>query len=71
MSAVKKKYSITINEKNCKRCGYCIEFCPGGVYEPARDGLPLVKHPEKCTGCGLCDLRCPDFAITLEVVESE
>jgi len=22
-----------------------------------------VKDPDRCTGCELCELRCPDFAI--------
>jgi 2-oxoglutarate ferredoxin oxidoreductase subunit delta len=28
-------------------------------------GYPYVKHPEKCINCGWCELRCPDFAITV------
>ncbi|WP_347489535.1 4Fe-4S dicluster domain-containing protein [Desulfoscipio sp. XC116] len=66
-----KVSNITVNEKNCKRCGYCIEFCPGKVYVAAKDGLPLVSQLENCTNCGLCALRCPDFAIELEVAVSE
>jgi NAD-dependent dihydropyrimidine dehydrogenase PreA subunit len=23
-------------------------------------------YPEKCTGCGMCELRCPDFAIEVK-----
>jgi len=67
----KKIEAIYINEKNCKRCGYCIEFCPAKVYGAAKDGLPLVNDLEKCTGCGFCELRCPDFAISVEVTVSE
>lgn len=61
---------ITINEAYCKRCGLCIAFCSKKVYAPARDGLPVPVAVERCNACGLCDLRCPDFAITLEVGES-
>jgi len=63
--------NILIIEKNCKRCGYCIEFCPGKVFGSARDGLPLVNQLENCKNCGLCELRCPDFAIELEVQAGE
>ncbi len=66
----KKTVAVNINEKNCKRCGYCIEFCPAKVFGAAKDGLPLVGHLDKCTSCGFCELRCPDFAITLEVIAS-
>ncbi|WRO22770.1 ferredoxin family protein [Metallumcola ferriviriculae] len=67
---MRSKVTIAINEKFCKRCGICIEFCPQKVFEPAKDGLPLVVN-NNCTNCTLCDLRCPEMAITLEVEESE
>ena len=46
-----------------------MEFCPTHVlalssafnskgYHP-----PHVVHPEKCSGCDLCGMYCPDFAI--------
>jgi 2-oxoglutarate ferredoxin oxidoreductase subunit delta len=46
-----------------------VEFCPSHVlalssafnskgYHP-----PHVVHPEKCSGCDLCGMYCPDFAI--------
>ena len=49
----------------CKKCGICIAFCPQQVLEADDSGCPVVKHPEKCTGCLLCELRCPDFAIVV------
>lgn len=60
---------IHINDAYCKRCGYCIAFCPKEVFQAARDGFPIVAQPEECTQCGQCDLRCPDMAITLEVAD--
>jgi 2-oxoglutarate ferredoxin oxidoreductase subunit delta len=60
--------NILIDENNCKRCGYCIAFCPVNVYEQSKDGLPLVKRLEECTSCMLCELRCPDLALKLEVI---
>jgi 2-oxoglutarate ferredoxin oxidoreductase subunit delta len=46
-----------------------VEFCPTKVlalssafnskgYHP-----PHVVNPEKCSGCDLCGMYCPDFAI--------
>jgi len=67
----KKEVEINIDEALCKRCGFCIEFCNAAVYEADQDGLPLVKNLENCTNCRLCELRCPDFAIRVEVIDNE
>ena len=59
--------TITVNKAWCKQnCGICHGFCPKKVLEIGEDGKPYVKNPEACSSCGLCELRCPDFAITLE-----
>ncbi len=61
----KGKYNIEIFKSWCKRCGICVAFCPVEVLGLDESGAPFVKSPEKCTGCQMCELRCPDFAITL------
>ncbi|MHB1404970.1 MAG: 4Fe-4S dicluster domain-containing protein [Desulfitobacteriaceae bacterium] len=68
MSEPRKKVRIEIDKKSCKRCGICQGLCPQAVYSLAKDGSPEITNPERCTNCRLCDLRCPDFAITLEVL---
>ena len=53
---------IEINEKYCKGCSICVEFCPKQVL--LMDGfVAKVVHPEACIQCMQCELRCPDFAI--------
>lgn len=56
---------IAIYRGWCKRCGICIAFCPRQVLDTSEDGYPVVKEPERCSGCKLCADRCPDFAITV------
>ena len=65
------KILIEINEQWCKGCGICVEFCPKKVLAMNRRGKPEVIDLESCTKCQLCDLRCPDFAITVEEGQNE
>jgi len=61
----------------CKGCEICIEFCPLNVFEPSDKlnqqgyNLPEVAHEEKCTACRLCELLCPDLAITINKTKQE
>jgi 2-oxoglutarate ferredoxin oxidoreductase subunit delta len=57
---------VHVYERWCKGCGICIAFCPEGVLEPDAIGRCTVANPERCTLCKQCELRCPDFAITLQ-----
>jgi 2-oxoglutarate ferredoxin oxidoreductase subunit delta len=49
----------------CKRCGNCVAFCPTKALEEDEEGYPHLTRPEKCTGCRLCEMLCPDFAIRI------
>jgi 2-oxoglutarate ferredoxin oxidoreductase subunit delta len=57
--------SVEIYRGWCKKCGICIAFCPQKVLAADDSGYPVVENPEKCTGCMLCEMRCPDFAIVV------
>jgi 2-oxoglutarate ferredoxin oxidoreductase subunit delta len=59
---------VTVDTRLCKRCGICSEFCPTKVFTLKADQTPVPEHVDKCTGCRMCELRCPDFAITVEVI---
>ncbi len=64
----KKAKAVTIKEKWCKGCGICIEFCPGKVFSKESPQNPIVAHLEACTVCRMCEMRCPDYAISVEEV---
>jgi 2-oxoglutarate ferredoxin oxidoreductase subunit delta len=60
----KKQYVVTINAEWCKGldCRICVEACPVDVIE--MKGFTAVPvRMEACTGCDLCEMKCPDFAI--------
>ncbi len=58
----KFRISIDVNEAWCKACNICADFCPEEVLELR--GLAItVRDLEACTGCKMCELICPDFAI--------
>ena len=59
--------TTTINEKLCKQCCSCSALCPKQVLEQSYGSYPKVAHLDACIGCKLCALRCPDFAIEVEV----
>lgn len=54
---------VEINLQWCKSCSICVAFCPTNALMADDMGAPQFTHPEKCTGCGLCEMMCPDFAI--------
>jgi 2-oxoglutarate ferredoxin oxidoreductase subunit delta len=62
---------IKLNKKWCKGCGFCIEICPKQIYirdsEVSARGIQeiIIRHPEKCIACRLCEYLCPDLAITI------
>ena len=59
---------LVIEEAWCKGYGICAAFCPKNVLEIRREKV-AVKDEEACVFCGLCELRCPDYAIYLVNME--
>jgi NAD-dependent dihydropyrimidine dehydrogenase PreA subunit len=47
-----------------------MELCPRDVLgaEEVTRRVILIA-PEKCNGCGLCELSCPDYVFTIEELE--
>ena len=67
-----KSFTVDIHQPWCKGCYICVDVCPvEGIFFieddiSERGFRPIdVKNMEKCTGCKLCELLCPDLAIEI------
>ncbi len=64
-------YRFNLNPAYCKGCGICIDSCPKAAIESSGrldakgHTLPKAADMTRCTGCRLCELVCPDFAIAI------
>jgi dihydropyrimidine dehydrogenase (NAD+) subunit PreT len=47
----------------CKGCKLCIESCPSSILDLDLQSRIVVSDVNKCVFCGVCESRCPDFAI--------
>jgi len=65
-----EKTRISIKENWCKECNICINYCPKKVLVANENGKPVAKFINECIQCMLCELRCPDFAIMVEIKEN-
>ena len=61
-----RKGKVSVNKALCKGCGVCVYFCPVKALALNEFKIEVVE-PDKCTGCMMCELRCPDFAIEVEI----
>nr|WP_236914465.1 4Fe-4S binding protein [Clostridium sp. Cult2] len=55
---------LNVEKELCKGCGICVAFCPKNVLEIKNEKV-VIKNLDACIQCGLCELRCPDYAIYL------
>lgn len=63
-----RRFQIEIFEAWCKSCGICAAFCPRKCITMTEAGVPVVDGAQRCTGCGWCEIHCPDFAISVRVL---
>lgn len=70
VSKGKENLKLKVKKEWCKGCSICVEFCPKKVLA-IKDEKVEITDIEKCIKCGLCELRCPDFAIYLGGMDDE
>jgi len=74
MAKKKRKFKIIIDEDFCKGCNICVEICVPEVFTISEKintkgyYVPIPTFIEKCNGCQLCDLSCPELAVILEEI---
>ena len=62
---------IDVKDDWCKGCNICIDRCPVNALEESdklnKRGVrpPKLMEKNKCNYCRLCELICPDLAITV------
>ncbi|MDK9705817.1 MAG: 4Fe-4S dicluster domain-containing protein [Desulforhopalus sp.] len=56
---------MTINEKGCRGCQFCLEVCPTECFSfDVNTGKAKVAALENCIGCLSCAFICPSGAIS-------
>lgn len=69
------RYEIKINYEACNGCRHCVTRCQFGAIEmkplPGHNTIKAVLDPDKCLGCGVCELACVPDAIIMEKVRKE
>ena len=62
---------IEVKDDWCKGCNICIDRCPVNALEESdklnKRGIrpPRLKKINECNYCRLCELICPDMAISV------
>ena len=60
-----------IDHQVCNSCKKCVKACPMGALALLEEGEAkrLLHKPERCIGCGLYVVACPEEALALEEIE--
>jgi len=72
-----KRYQVQVLKDRCKGCRFCIEFCPRHTLRESSEFNSKGYHPiyadsnNDCLDCGLCEMLCPEFAISVVPAEEE
>ncbi|MCL5990680.1 MAG: 4Fe-4S binding protein [Bacteroidetes bacterium] len=76
MEKFKEKIEIFIDDELCKGCDICVELCRPDVFIKSDKinsrgyYVPIPASMNKCTGCMICELICPELAVIIVKTES-
>lgn len=57
---------LIIRRRLCKGCELCVKSCPEGILKLDERQKVYVEDISRCIFCGICQVRCPDFAIWVD-----
>ncbi len=58
--------TVVIDYEKCTGCGRCDRFCPVDViHTVAETNLPVVRYPDECWTCTICEMVCNDDALVV------
>ncbi|HVY58422.1 MAG TPA: ferredoxin family protein [Xanthobacteraceae bacterium] len=55
-----------VSEIRCIGCDICVKVCPANVFDPGKDGVPVIARQDDCQTCFLCEIYCPVDALYVD-----
>lgn len=65
------EYYVGTSAALCKGCNLCVNSCPADILYLDGKSKIGITDVAQCVFCGICEMRCPDFAIWIVKDESK